>query len=305
MAKVKIKIQSRNGKAHSAQTVLPAPKPGGSTGRRYRTPQAEFRAEYMSNSKHTMAVGTAKKFHEALNKAGDYMSRFEGLNSFAGKAMKMPHVERFVDYLQNRYVSEHTGKPLCDKSIKDILTQFRKVLTVVGKEHMLQDYASYGLQVGRKDLERPIHFPVDWAERRAEFQSRMEAKAEWIGASAQLGLAFGLREQERIQSRDMLAKEDGRYYATHNCGPREEVTVRQLTGRYGPTFRERLERVEEGKQYLIVEGAKGGRNRPAEIYNDDRRAAVTRVREYILEHKSEHRQHMSITRLATSLLCRK
>jgi hypothetical protein len=122
----------------------------------------------------------------------------------------------------------------------------------------------------------------------------MDQTAGWIGAASQLGLAFGLREQERIRSRDVLRKEDGKYYATYRCSEPEAGTVRQLTARYGPTFRDRLERVEDGKQYLIVEGAKGGRNRPAEIYNDDRRDAVTRVQTYIHEHRTEHRQNMSI-----------
>ncbi|AJE03657.1 integrase domain-containing protein [Geobacter pickeringii] len=294
MAKVKVRIRGKDGKVHSAQTVVPPPKPGGPSGKVYRTPQAEFRAEYMSSSKHTMAEGTAKKFHEALDRAGEYMRKYEGLKSFAGNGMKMPHVDRFVDFLQNRYVSEHTGRPLTDKSVKDILGQFRKVLVVVGKEHMLRDYASYGLRVSRKDLERPIAFPEDWKVERAAFQSRMEEKAEWIGAAAELGLAFGLREQERIRSQDVLTKVDGKYFATHKCGPLQPVTVRQLTERYGPTFRDRLELVQDGKEYLIVQGAKGGRNRAAEIFNGARRAAVDRVRNYILDHKAEHKQHMSI-----------
>ncbi|MBT1077187.1 integrase domain-containing protein [Geobacter grbiciae] len=294
MAKVKVRIRGKNGKITTTKTVVPPPKPGGPSGKTYRTPRAEFRAEYMSGSKHTMAEGTAKKFHEALDKAGEYMRRYEGLKSFAGNGMKMPHVERFVDYLINRYVSEHTGRPLTDKSIKDILGQFRKVLLVVGKEHMLRDYASYDLKVTREDLERPIAFPAEWSTERAAFQARMEEKAEWIGAAAELGLAFGLREQERIRSQDMLTKVNGEYFATYKCGPLLSVTGRQLTERYGPTFRDRLELVQEGKEYLIVQGAKGGRNRPAEMYNDVRRAAVERVRNYIQTHKAEHRQHMSI-----------
>ncbi|QXE85572.1 integrase domain-containing protein [Geomonas nitrogeniifigens] len=294
MAKVKIKIKGKNGRIHSAQTVLPAPKPGGPSGRKYRTPQAEFRGEYMSSSMHTMAEGTAKKFHEALNKAGEYMRRYEGLSSFAGKGMKAPHVERYVHYLMNRYVSEHTGRPLTDKSIKDLLGQFRKVLLVLGKGHMLRDYEYYGLKVTREDLERPIKFPTRWEADRAAFQQRMDGQATWIGVAAQLGLAFGLREQERIRSRDVLVKKDGKYFATWKCGDEKEVTVRQLAERYGPTFRDRLGLVEEETRYLIVQGAKGGRNRPCEIYNSARSEAVDRVQAYIRGNRAEHRQHMSL-----------
>lgn len=294
MTKVKVRIRGKNGKSISTKTVVPAQKPGGPSGRNYRTPQAEFRAEYMSNSKHTMAEGTAKKFHEALDKAGEYMQKYEGLKSFAGNAMKMPHVDRFVDFLKDRYVSEHTGRPLTDKSIKDILGQFRKVLVVVGKEHILRDYASYDLKVSREDLERPIAFPANWRADRAAFQTRMEAQGEWIGAAAELGLAFGLREQERLRSTDVLTKVNGSYHATHKCGPLQQVTVRQLTERYGPTFRDRLTLVEEGKKYLIVQGTKGGRNRPAEIYNDARSAAVARVQSFIQANKAEHKIHKSM-----------
>lgn len=298
MAKTKIRIKGINGKVHTAQTVLPARKPGGHSGKKYRTPQAEFRAEYIDSKQHKIAGGTRKKFHQALNKVGEYMRTREGLSSFA--QIKRPHVDRLVAHLKST-VSVHTGRPLSDKYIKDILGEFRKVLVILGKEYMMRSYESYGLNVKREHLERPIKFPEGWEAQRAAFQEKMEQRAEWIGVASQLGLAFGLREQERLLSRDIIIKVDGKYQATYKCCQFKPVTVRQLTQRYGATFRDRLTRMEEGKQYLIVEGAKGGRNRPVLIYNESRREAIERVRKFIVDHKAEHRQHMSLIPLGLSL----
>lgn len=298
MAKVKIGIKGKNGKVHTAQTVLPALKAGEHSGKRYRTPQAEFRAEYIDSKQHRISGGTRKKFHQALNKVGEYMRVREGLTSFS--QIKKPHVDRLVDYLKSTF-SDHTGRELTDKYIKDVLGQFRKVLTVLGKDYMMRTYESYGLKVKREDLERPLSFPPDWEQQRTAFQERMAQKAEWIGIAAKIGLAFGLREQERLLSRDILVKIDGNYFASHKCSELKQVTTRQLASRYGSTFCNRLAGAVEGQEYLIVEGAKGGRNRPVAIYSEGRREAVARVRQFIIDHRAERRQHMSLIPTGLSL----
>jgi hypothetical protein len=52
---------------------------------------------------------------------------------------------------------------------------------------------------------------------------------------------------------------------------------------YKASFADRLKLAEDGKSYLIVEGAKGGRRRLQEIYNEERQAAIERVQQICRE----------------------
>lgn len=183
--------------------------------------------------------------------------------------------------------------PLNDKSKADVMSSVRKIAKMIGKEGIVEPKnAAYGLHRQRKlNEEKPITFTADWLERRTAFQAKLEAvdKAadrQFLGPAGQLRLAYGLREKESIMSKSTLRVETdlvgAKHYLVSIAGaPWKEYTVTQLCSKhmYKASFAERLKYAEPGKEYLVVEGAKGGRRRLQEIYNDIRRTAIERVQE--------------------------
>ena len=184
---------------------------------------------------------------------------------------------------------------LAPKTVKDILGQAYKVLVVLGKaDLMTSTYDVMGLAVGHKDLERPIQFTPDWEDRRNAYQQLLEqCRTTWYAEASSIGRAFGLREAERCASRDVLYKDGDKMYATYKLGGFKEVTERQLQGRYGYSFTDRLEQMQEGMKYLIVEEAKGNRNRIQAINTPSRFAAVERLHNYI-KSQSGHSKEMKV-----------
>jgi hypothetical protein len=294
MAKTTFTVRGSNGREYLAQAVVPdrTPRPG--TSHQYRTLKGEFQARYLSRGGYNSSVGSARKLETAVNHWSAYMMKREGLAS--GDNMKKAHVDRFVQHLKSGK-SLLSGKELTDKAIKDVLSGVRKILYCYGKEHMLKGtYESMGLRVSHRDLERPVKFTEDYPERRAVFQERLEGhRTTWMPVASQLGQAFGLRLAERLASRDLIEYKDGKLMATNKLGKYKEVTERQLQARYGRTIIDRLHvlRHSPGVPHLIVEDAKGDRNRFQPVNTDVRLAAVERLHDHIRS-RDDNKVHMKI-----------
>ena len=294
MAKTRFTVKSSNGREYRAQAVVPDRNPRPGTSHQYRTLKGEFQSRYLSGGGYNSSVGSARKLETAVNHWSAYMMKHEGLTS--GDHMKKAHVDRFVEHLKSGK-SPLSGKQLTDKAIKDVLGGVRKILYCYCKEHMLRGtYESLGLKVSHRDLERPMTFTEDYPERRAALQERLEGhRTTWMPVASQLGQAFGLRLAERLASRDLIEYKDGKLLATHKLGRLREVTERQLQARYGRTIVDRLHvlRHSPGVPHLIVEDAKGGRNRFQPVNTGARQAAVQRLHDYIRS-REDNKVHMKI-----------
>jgi hypothetical protein len=277
-----INTKDDNGKFKTltSRTIVPDPVPNPGTSHAYRTFKAEFQARFLSGRNTGSSVGSDQKFETALNHFSEYLDVAEHIHS--GDSLDKGHVDRFVDRLADG-TSILTGKKLADKTVKDILGNVRKILITIKKDYFLKGtYADMGLKVGHKDLERPIQFTDDYLIRRDAYQEALEShRTTWYAEAARIGRAFGMREAERIESRDTIKVVDGKLYATHLLGPHKEVSAKQLKARYGKTIMRRAEKLVEGKEYLIVEHAKGNRNRFVEIPDGRRREAVERLHGFI------------------------
>jgi hypothetical protein len=283
MATAKFTIKGSNGRTHTSRTIVPDTTPRLGSSHAFRTIAAEFKGRYLSGSGHGFAIGSAKKLMTAINHFNIYMMKREGLQT--GDSVKKAHVDRFIEHLQTQPSLLTGRKQLCDKSIKDILSGTRKILTCYGKGHMLNTtYEAKGLAVGHKEMERPIDFMPDRQAARADLQQKYEqCRNKSYAVQSQLGQAFGLREAGRVESRDTIKYVDGQLNATRGASAYRPVTERQIAGRYGKSAVARLDTVFKSgaKEFLIVENEKGGRTRFLPIDNDDRRAAIDRVQDYI------------------------
>jgi len=215
------------------------------------------------------------------------MSKGSKLGLESGDNMKKAHVEAFKSYLINEK-SLLTGIQLEDKTVKDILGGFRKVLICYGKEHMLDEtYKSMGLAVSHGDLERPIDFGPNYIAERADYQQKLEnCRNGSYAVQSQLGAAFGLREAERVESRDTIVFDDGQLLVTKGASVKQHaVTERYIAKYYGESAVKRLKTVynNPGEQHLIAENAKGNRTRFIPVDNVTRQAAVERLQKFIQE----------------------
>lgn len=246
-----------------------------------------FEHDRMSGKQHSLADETRDAYSSRLGQMMDYLQFSKGIHSY--DHITTDHLLNYVKHLDN-VPSQKTDSGLSLHTIHNIAASIR---WFSGREGI--DFPATNAELHLRSRDRatdefkPFRFPNGWLETRAAFQERLEAVANWVGCAGQLGLAFGLRSKERLLSNTTLTVEKGtnllgpyeRYTLSVAGRPPVEVTREELTSKqmYKASFAKRLDRLEDGKEYLIVRFAKGGRVRAQVIYNEERRAAVERMQE--------------------------
>ena len=185
--------------------------------------------------------------------------------------------------IENGSVLRPSKATLTDTYIADLVGGLRTMLLTTSQDWMLKGtYADMGLATAHSDKERPLEFAAGYTVARNEYQEVLEdLRTKWYAEAANVGRYFGLREAERIESRDIITRIKGQLYSTHKLGRLKQITDRQMKARYGNTILQRTSMIKEGKSYLIVEHAKGTRGRFLEITAGARENAVNRLHAFI------------------------
>ena len=278
---IRTKDKNGNYKEITAKKVVPDGRMNPGTGHKYRTVKAEYQARYLSGRNGLMRRGSDQKFATAMNSFSKYCET-KGVHSMDNLDSRL--VMDYVRALQNDgSFTRATKTTLTDSYIADLVGGLRTMLLTTKQDWMLRGtYSDMGLNTSREAKEKPMTFVKGYTGLRDAYQRILEGlRTKWYAEAANVGRWFGLREAERIESRDLITKIKGQFYATHRLSPMKPITEKQLKERYGKTIMQRTKEIKEGKTYLIVEHAKGTRNRFCEVTPGMRQDAINRLHSYI------------------------
>jgi len=155
--------------------------------------------------------------------------------------VKLKHVMRYMDELKERGLSEST--------LANYASTIRQVCEKVGKADMIPrtNEAAFGFTRTVEDRMQPVVRSETERAAAEKFAERIEAygrnDTSWCALAYRMTQEFGLRRQEALKSNQVIER--------------------------------------DGKQYLVVEGAKGGRPRQVELVRASQREIISQVQGHI------------------------
>lgn len=194
---------------------------------------------------------SSKLEHEARKLVGKNYGKGSGT-----KSKLLGNIKRIADFMADQGLQsiQHLKTKHVERFFESLLTKERTPSTLSGYATAMRTIAG---AIGKPNIvprsntelgfDRSCHDryrPKQGAlEKMLEVRSKLYAKAEWQGLAYDMAREFSLREKESLLS--------------------NQIAVRA------------------GREYLIVEGAKGGRPRDVPIERDEQRALLDRVKEHI------------------------
>lgn len=291
---IRTKDKGGNYKEIKCKKVVPDGRMNPGSSHAFRTVKAEYQARYLSGRNGVARRGSDRQFARGINSFSKYCET-KGIYSMDNLNTKI--VMNYVHELkENGSFTRASKTVLKDGSIGDLVGALRTMLLTTKQDYMLRGtYSDMGLDTSKESKENPIKFRPDYEVGRDTYQACLEKhRTKWYAEAAAIGRAFGLREAERIESRDLITRIKGELCATHKLGKMKPITEKQLKERYGKTIMERTKTIKEGKTFLIVEHAKGYRNRFVEVRPGKEQAAVDRLHNFIRSNPAAHCNHMRV-----------
>jgi len=185
-------------------------------------------------------AGTKREHLERAERIGAFMHS-QGLNGIDN--MKLKHVERFMESLADRGLSESTRA--------NYASTLRMIADRIGKGDMIakSNEKAFGFARTATDRYQPVVRSADERLAAEKFTQRIEnhgrTDTRWVALGYRMSQEFGLRRKEAVKSTQVVER--------------------------------------DGRQYLVVEGAKGGRPRQVEITTDVQKHLLTEVRQHLKE----------------------
>jgi len=142
-----------------------------------------------------------------------------------------------------RFMDKMKEADLSESRLEAYASTLRKIATSIGKGDMIAEKNQEAFGIGRSldDRRNPVEVDRDLVARVE--QTLVDKGHSWAGLAYQMTQQFGLRRQEALLSNQTVER--------------------------------------DGKTYLVVKGAKGGRARQVEVKTAEQRATLERVQEHI------------------------
>lgn len=263
--------------------VLPQKGPKASH-RKTASLEYEFKHRVIGKA-HNIPQLTRKKAFNDVKQICKAMEKHPfNLNSI--RSMSEKHIKQYSDMMRDGDVlSQKTGEFLVPSTVYDRVLRACWMYNTMNPGQKLEP-KHIGVQKLRIDVHKPVDFdkhPGYEKLRDTVHQFiRNHATYDWTAPGDRLGREFGLREDERVGTRGhTITRIDGQLYIDKGQGQGyQKVCTKQIKAWYSnSSYVQYVKHVKEGKEYLIVEWAKGSLGRYNEVEKQSQWDAIKEMRE--------------------------
>lgn len=263
--------------------VMPQKGPKASI-RRFASLDYEFKNRVIGKA-HNIPSQTRKKAFNDVKQICKAMEKNPfNLNSI--RSMNKNHIKQYSDMMRNGDVlSQKTGELLVPSTVYDRVLRACWMYNCMNPGQKLEPQ-----HIGVQKLRIDVHKPVDFDKHPGYEKLRdtvhhfikNHATYGWTAPGDRLGREFGLREDERVGTRGhTITRTDGQIYVDKGQGQGyQKVSTKQIKAWYSnSSYVQYVKHVKEGKQYLIVEWAKGSLGRYNEVEKQSQWDAIKGMRD--------------------------